>query len=136
MSRSSAGTGPGRARAPVAMVGPDRARAGRAEARIAETGSESLVIAADLRDPACAGDVVGRTVERFGQIDALAHVAGIFRVGPFASGDVAGLDEQYAVHVRAPYAVTAAALPHMAPGSAVTMIGSNLATNGMPGAVG
>jgi 3-oxoacyl-[acyl-carrier protein] reductase len=45
-------------------------------AKVNAAGAQSLVLAADLRVPAAAGEVVARTVEAFGRIDALVNIAG------------------------------------------------------------
>src|ERR1700735_1090394 len=40
------------------------------------SGSTALVIAADLRRPAAADEVMARTIQQFGRIDAVINIAG------------------------------------------------------------
>jgi 3-oxoacyl-[acyl-carrier protein] reductase len=45
-------------------------------AEIEAVGASALAVAADLREPHAAHDVVSETLERFGRIDALVNIAG------------------------------------------------------------
>ena len=64
-------------------------------------------------DRATAGDWVDATMARYGRIDALVNNAGILRRFPPDEPDEAALDEMWNVNVKAPYRLTAAALPHL-----------------------
>ena len=56
-------------------------------------------------------------IDRFDRpIDLLVHAAGVTVAGDVASGDVADLDEQYLVNVRAPFLVTQKLLPKLRAG--------------------
>ena len=77
------GAGPGMGRAVAVLAARAGARVAlvaRTEATLRETaslveseGSEALCLAADVTSPSAVKDVVERTVERFGRIDALVH---------------------------------------------------------------
>ena len=56
---------------------------------------------------------VDATLARYGRIDVLVNNAGILRRFPPDEPDEAALDEMWAVNVKAPYRLTAAALPHL-----------------------
>jgi len=56
---------------------------------------------------------VAATLDRFGRIDALVNNAGILRTVPLEEEDEAGLDEMWAINVKAPLRVIRAALPHL-----------------------
>ncbi len=60
----------------VVLVARDRANLDETARLIGESGTEALVIAADLSDPAVPADVVRETLARFGRIDALLNIAG------------------------------------------------------------
>lgn len=45
-------------------------------AAVRAAGAESLIIPADLRKPEAAEDIIARTIEKFGRIDAVINIAG------------------------------------------------------------
>lgn len=81
-------------------------------------------IGADLADPAAAAGVIAATVEAFGRIDVLVCNAGAIDLTPIDTDDFGAHARVMAVNVLTPMALLAAALPHMAPGSAVVNISS------------
>lgn len=139
---ASSGIGAGVARrfrregAHVIAVGRDEERL--QEVRAGPTGSRGTCtpLVADLAAADGVQLVVRAAVDAHGRIDVLVHSAGVFRVGAFADLGPDVLDEQYLINVRAPYALTHAALPFLSKGSSVVFISSNLAQVGMPGAAG
>jgi NAD(P)-dependent dehydrogenase (short-subunit alcohol dehydrogenase family) len=100
---------------------------------IGDAGGRCETFVADLTSEDGPAAIAGAAASRLGGIDVLVHVAGLLRLAPFAESNVEILDAQYAVNVRAPYALTLAALPHLAPGAAVVFISSNLAQVGFAG---
>jgi NAD(P)-dependent dehydrogenase (short-subunit alcohol dehydrogenase family) len=67
-------------------------------------------------------------------VDVLVNNAGVFEVGPFDRTPLASLDRQWAVNVRAPYALTLAAVPHLRRGGAVVFVSSIAGHVAFPGA--
>jgi NAD(P)-dependent dehydrogenase (short-subunit alcohol dehydrogenase family) len=124
----------GRLGARVVLVGRDVDRLASCAQDIVSGGGDCRHVAADLTAEEGPSAIVRDAVDLFGRIDVLVHAAGIFRVDRFEDQGPDVLDEQYRVNVRAPYALTHAALPHLGPGSAVVFISSNLAQVGMSGA--
>jgi NAD(P)-dependent dehydrogenase (short-subunit alcohol dehydrogenase family) len=98
-----------RAGASVAIVGRDRDRLGSVADRL---GPHCEPVVSDLCDPGSAEAIVGATIARFGRVDTIVHAAGIFLLGP-PDDSMPLLDAQWAVNVRAPYALTIAALPQL-----------------------
>jgi NAD(P)-dependent dehydrogenase (short-subunit alcohol dehydrogenase family) len=136
---ASSGIGAGVARhlgaegATVIAVGRDEERLQECAAAIGGGGA-CVPVRADLVDPDGPRAVVVAAVEACGRIDGLVHTAGIFSYVPFEEAAAEVLDAQYEVNVRAPYALTHAALPHLGEGSTVVFVSSNLAQVGMAGA--
>jgi NAD(P)-dependent dehydrogenase (short-subunit alcohol dehydrogenase family) len=108
----------------VALVGRDAGRLGEACARIAKVGGQALTVAADLTSDAGRANIVDAVVAQWGRIDIVVHSAGIFVPNSFAEAPLEELDRQYQVNVRAPYALTKAALPHIGDGGSVIFITS------------
>jgi len=68
--------------------------------------------------------IVAAALEAFGRIDSLVHSAGIFWPKPLGEAPLEDFDMQWRVNVRAPYALTKAALPHLGPDSSVIFVSS------------
>jgi NAD(P)-dependent dehydrogenase (short-subunit alcohol dehydrogenase family) len=81
-------------------------------------------VAADLADDASPWRIVDEALGAFGAIDSLVHSAGIFWPKPLADAPLEDFDEQWRVNVRAPYALTKAALPHLRRESSVVFVSS------------
>ena len=81
-------------------------------------------------DSAAADDVVTaveQTVAELGGLDILVNNAGIFPVGVIDDVAPEEVDRTLAIHVRAVYLASQAAVRHMADGGRIISIGSNLA---------
>jgi len=113
----------------IVLVGRD---AGRLSEVAAVCGTDPVTLALDI----CGGDAAGRVVsgalEACGRIDSIVHSAGIFWPKPFPDSPVESLDAQWAINVRAPYAITHAAEPHLREGSSVIFISSIAGHQGFP----
>jgi NAD(P)-dependent dehydrogenase (short-subunit alcohol dehydrogenase family) len=106
--------------AKVVLVGRDEERLAQCAARC----GEHHVVAVDLVDDAAPGRIVEETLGAFGAITSLLHMAGIFLPRPLAEAPLEDFDLQWRVNVRAPYALTKAALPHLGRDSSVTFVSS------------
>jgi len=76
-------------------------------------GAEALVHAADLSDPDACKGAVAAAVARFGRLDALCNVAGVFK---FAHADQLtreDWDRTIAINLSAPFFLSQAAIPHL-----------------------
>jgi NAD(P)-dependent dehydrogenase (short-subunit alcohol dehydrogenase family) len=104
----------------VVLVGRDgdrlRAAAGRC--------GEHRVVAVDLAADDAATKIVEAAVEAFGAVNSLLHMAGIFWPSPLAEAPLEDFDMQWRVNVRAPYALTREALPHMKRDDSITFVSS------------
>ena len=116
----------------VLMVGRDAERLKAAQARLGAGVADILDI--DITAEHAAATVVQTALDRWGQVDTLVNNAGTYRHGEVAALPMSDFDELFAVNVRAPYALTRAAVPHLPPGSSIVFVGSNLTRIGKPGA--
>ena len=66
-------------------------------------------------------------------IDHLVNNAGIGTYAPFAETTADQIDQLYRIHVRAPFLLTQALLPHMKDGATVLFVSSGLARFALPG---
>jgi NAD(P)-dependent dehydrogenase (short-subunit alcohol dehydrogenase family) len=104
----------------VVLVGRDSGRL----AQCAAGCGEHRVVAADLAEDGAPALVVAAAVEAFGGIDSIVHCAGIFWPKPLGDAPLEDFDVQWRVNVRAPYALTQAALPHLKRDSSVIFVSS------------
>jgi NAD(P)-dependent dehydrogenase (short-subunit alcohol dehydrogenase family) len=108
---------------------------GRDEQRLrlcAEPCAEVHVVPADLADDDAPAKIVSETIAAFGALNVLVHSAGIFWPKPFADAPLGDFDQQFRVNVRAPYALTQAALPHLQPDGSVVFVSSIAGHVGFP----
>ena len=101
-----------KAGARVAIVGRDEDRLTATAKRIADAGGTAITIPADLTEDDAAKSVVATAVAGLGKLTTVVSAAGIFEPAPIDAG-IEYLDRAYAINVRAPYALSAAALPHL-----------------------
>jgi len=106
--------------AKVVLVGRDRDRLAQCAARC----GEHRVVEAELADDDAPSRIVEEALGAFGAITTLLHMAGIFMPNPLAEAPLEDFDLQWRVNVRAPYALTKAALPHLERDSSITFVSS------------
>ncbi len=107
--------------ADVVLVGRDRRRL---EDGCRPLGGSAVPVAVDLTDDAAPGRLVDTAIERFGSLDVVVHSAGIFEPRPFLESSLESFDRQMDLNVRAPFALTQAAVPHLLGGGVVIFISS------------
>jgi len=100
--------------------------------RVADRLGEHHLVTADLAEDDAPGTIVAETLGAFGALNVLVHSAGIFWPMPFADAPLSDFDEQFRINVRAPYALTQAALPHLLPDGSVIFISSIAGRVGFP----
>ncbi len=86
-----------------------------AEALAAELAPRArcLAVRADLREPGCAEPLARAARDAFGRLDLLIHNASVFAPAKFGEIGAAAIDENHAVHVRAPLLITQALAPEL-----------------------
>ena len=76
-------------------------------------GGKLLLHPADLADPdACTG-AVAAAVERFGRLDALCNIAGVFKFSHAHEMPRADYERTIAINLSAPFFLSQAAIPHL-----------------------
>ncbi len=81
-----------------------------------ELPAESLVLRADMTQPADIENMVQHTVERFGRIDVLLANAGVYIPGQFAEGDIDAYSTMLNLNVSAVMRCAHAVIPTMRAG--------------------
>jgi len=118
---ASSGIGAGIARA-LGAAGAAVLLVGRDASRLETTAQEverGRTLALDLTEDGAPERVVAEALAAFGALDVLVHAAGIYLPKPFAETTLDDLDRQWATNVRAPFALTQAALQHLEGGTVV-----------------
>jgi 3-oxoacyl-[acyl-carrier protein] reductase len=90
----------------------------------------------DICDPAAVTAAVNKAAAQLGGLDTVVNCAGVEYDAPLHALDVAALDKMFAINLRGPLLITAAALPHIAKGGAIINIASELAYLGRAEASG
>jgi NAD(P)-dependent dehydrogenase (short-subunit alcohol dehydrogenase family) len=119
----------------VLFTGRDERRL-REQVEAAAAPDRCELLAADLTAADAPAAVVERCIERFGRLDVVVHSAGIYVNEPVDEATLDAFDRQHAVNVRAPYALTLAALPHLESGASIVFISSVFGQVGLAGASG
>ena len=84
----------------------------------------ALAIQCDLTHPSAAQHVVDETVKHFGSLDLIVNNAGVISATPLEEVNFATNQALFDMHVSAPAALLAAALPHLKAGAAIVNISS------------
>jgi 3-oxoacyl-[acyl-carrier protein] reductase len=93
-------------------------------------------IPVDLANPVLVQSAVQKAAAKLGGFDAVVNCAGVEYDAPLSALDLAALDRMFAINIRGPMLVAAAAVPHIAKGGAIINIASELAYLGRAGASG
>ena len=110
--------------ASVVCADRDRNAAEVTAALVAAEGAEAKVVLADVADPAACASVIEESAAALGGLDGLVLNVGI-ALGRGMTGTTAEQwDSTFAVNTRAHFLVSAAALPVLAPGSAIVFVSS------------
>jgi len=88
-------------------------RAERLEELAQELGELALPVPTDVSHRAQVEELVAKTVDRFGGLDAVVSAAGVFHSEPLEQLDEATFDETIAINLKGTYLVARAALPHL-----------------------
>jgi NAD(P)-dependent dehydrogenase (short-subunit alcohol dehydrogenase family) len=118
--------------AKVVLLGRDKDRLDAVAATIEAHGGVAAPLAVDLTADDGPRRAIDHTLARFGAIDIVVNNAGTFEFALFEEATLDSLDSQWRSNVRAPFALTQAALAHLAAGSSIVFVGSNVTAIGFP----
>jgi NAD(P)-dependent dehydrogenase (short-subunit alcohol dehydrogenase family) len=113
------------------LVGRDEQRLAAIAARSKEFQASCTTVPIDLIEPDAPEQIVSEAVRVFGTLDVLVHSAGIYRRRPFLSTSMADFDEQWRVNIRAPFALSQAAIPYLREGGSIIFVSSMVALVGL-----
>ncbi len=127
-----------RAGAAVIIVGRDESRLKLTRDAVLSVGGRCAEVLVDLNLPDAPTAVVRAALDNFGGLTTVVHSAAVFASGPAIKSSVDELTRLLEVNVRAPYALTVAALPHLraSTGASVIFIGSVSGGKGFPDVAG
>jgi NAD(P)-dependent dehydrogenase (short-subunit alcohol dehydrogenase family) len=120
----------------VLMVGRNGARLRAAQADIEglRCQESTALLAVDITNDGAAEAIVDAAIDQWGHLDTLVHAAGVSRPGEIATASLVDFDATFALNVRAPFALTKAAVPQLKPGSSIVFVSSHLTQLGKPAA--
>jgi NAD(P)-dependent dehydrogenase (short-subunit alcohol dehydrogenase family) len=95
----------------IAAVGRNNSALAELQDQVEAAGQQFLAIVADLSVEQEAGNVVARTLERFGGIDVLVNAAGHISNGTIENTTLASWDAMLEINLRAPFVLMQKALP-------------------------
>lgn len=133
---ASSGIGAAVARA-LAHAGASVAANGRDAERLASAladvpGGRRLLVPGDLTESDMPAKVVRTCVDQLGRIDVIVHAAGVFDAEPLERATMECFDRQFAINVRAGYALVLAAVPHLDEGGSILLVSSMCGRVGFP----
>jgi 7-alpha-hydroxysteroid dehydrogenase len=140
---TGAGRGIGAASAvALAEAGADVVVSARTEEQLKETarqveaaGRQAHIVVADLNEIDQVRALAAAAKDAFGRLDVVVNNAAVIRNGPLESFSRETFDEHYAVNVRGPFFLLAAALPALrqSPDAAVVNVSSSVGSIVKPG---
>ncbi len=87
-------------------------------------------LSADLADAASVPAIIQAATKGGAKIDGIVNAGGHFTNSPLAEAEIEELDLLWNVHVRTPYLLTQAALPHLSDGSSLVFVASTVVRAG------
>jgi 3-oxoacyl-[acyl-carrier protein] reductase len=99
-------------------------RANDLVAKLSEGGRRCFAIRADASDAVQQADAVAAALARLGRLDILVHNAGVAKVPPAVADGLEEYQRLMATNAEGVFSGTLAALPHLASGARIIIIGS------------
>jgi NAD(P)-dependent dehydrogenase (short-subunit alcohol dehydrogenase family) len=97
----------------LVITGRDKLRGAEAAAAISRMGTPTVIVPADLADPAAPGQLVEFCISHFGRIDGLVNAAGLTDRASFTDATLDDWSSLFAVNARAPFFLMQAAIADM-----------------------
>jgi 3-oxoacyl-[acyl-carrier protein] reductase len=116
----------------VAHYAGNPAKAEELVAQLKQSGAKAIALKADV---AVAGDVEGlfkKSLEEYGHIDVVVHLAGIMPLFLISSGDVESFDKVISTNLRGTFLVLSQAAQHMTSGGRIVAFSSSVLAKSFP----
>ncbi|AZO18753.1 SDR family oxidoreductase [Mesorhizobium sp. M2A.F.Ca.ET.043.05.1.1] len=97
----------------LVITGRDKLRGAEAAAAISRMGTPTVIVPADLADPAAPARLVEFCISHFGRIDGLVNAAGLTDRASFTDATLDDWSSLFAVNARAPFFLMQAAIADM-----------------------
>ncbi|MFD2577736.1 SDR family NAD(P)-dependent oxidoreductase [Novosphingobium colocasiae] len=110
----------------------NKAAADATVAAIEDAGGTAYAFQADAADPASQRSGIEQAAGALGGLDILVHNAGIVEFAVVSDDTDENFDRQFGVNVKGLHVGTRAALPHLADGGRIILIGSIASQKGFP----
>jgi 3-oxoacyl-[acyl-carrier protein] reductase len=108
------------------------AKAEELTAEVKQQGAKSVAIKADVAIAAEVENLFKKSLEEFGHIDVVVHLAGIMPLFPISSGDVDSFDKVIATNLRGTFLVLSQAAKHMSSGARIMAFSSSVLAKSFP----
>ena len=107
-------------------------RAEEVATSIREAGGRAITVGGDVGDEAAMAAAFDAVEEAFGGIDVVVNTAGIMRLGPVATFDLAVLDEMHRTNIRGTFVVAQLAANRLRAGGAIVNVSTSVTRTSFP----
>jgi len=108
------------------------AKAEELTAEIKQGGVKAVAIKADVAIAAEVETLFKKSLEQFGHLDVVVHLAGIMPLFPIKGGDVEAFDKVISINLRGTFLVLSQAAQHIASGGRIMAFSSSVLAKSFP----
>src|SRR3954469_25687665 len=108
------------------------AKAEELASEIKQAGAAAIAVKADVAIAAEVGNLFKSSLDRFGHLDVVVHLAGIMPLFPISSGDVESFDKVIATNLRGTFLVLSQAAQHLTSGGRIMAFSRSVLAKSFP----
>jgi 3-oxoacyl-[acyl-carrier protein] reductase len=108
------------------------AKAEELVAEVKQGGAKALAIKADVAAAADVKNLFQKSLEEFGKLDVVVHLAGIMPLFPISSGDVESFDKVISTNLRGTFLVLSQAAQNLSSGARIMAFSSSVVAKSFP----
>lgn len=101
-------------------------------AEIKQAGAKAIAMKADVAVASEVESLFKNSLQEFGHIDVVVHLAGIMPLFPISSGDVESFDKVISTNLRGTFLVLSQSAQHMSPGGRIIAFSSSVVAKSFP----
>jgi 3-oxoacyl-[acyl-carrier protein] reductase len=116
----------------VAHYAGNPAKAEELVAEVKKAGVNAIAIKADVTAASDVENLFKKSLEEFGRIDVVVHLAGIMPLFPISSGDVESFDKVISTNLRGTFLVLSQAARHLSAGARIMAFSSSVLAKSFP----